>query len=110
MMKNRRVTMSEAAAPVERPAERNRRDAIINLRVPRQIRDLFDAAANVLGKTRTEFVVDSARKCAIDVLLDQRFFELNEKEWTVFAAILDNPPKPNEKLKRLMSKKAPWDK
>jgi uncharacterized protein (DUF1778 family) len=102
--------MSQAVANAKRPAAKTRRDAIINLRVPRQIRDLFDAAANVLGKSRTEFVVDSARKCAIDILLDRRFFELDKREWEAFTAVLENPPKPNEKLKKLMSSKAPWDK
>ena len=44
----------------------------INLRIEAQTRHLIDDAAAVLGKTRTEFMIDSARAQAIDVLLDQR--------------------------------------
>ena len=99
-----------AAALKKRPVVRIRRDTTINLRVPTQTRDLFDAAAFVEGKTRTEFVVDSARTHAIDVLLDQRFFRLNRSEFEAFMQVMENPPEPNEKLKELMATKAPWEK
>ena len=100
--------MTAAAAP-KRPAVRLRRDTTINLRIPMQTRDLFDAAAFVEGKTRTEFVVDSARTHAIDVLLDQRFFRFTKSEFEAFMRVMENPPEPNEKLKELMATKAPWE-
>ncbi len=43
----------------------------INLRIEAHTRQLIDDAAAILGKTRTEFMVESARRQAIDVLLDQ---------------------------------------
>ncbi|MBP0652344.1 DUF1778 domain-containing protein, partial [Mycobacterium tuberculosis] len=49
----------------------------INLRIETNTRQLIDDAAAVLGKTRTEFMVESARRQAIDVLLDQRLFVLD---------------------------------
>lgn len=92
----------------ERPV-RSRHDTTINLRVPTQLRELIDAAASAIGKTRTEFVIESARRHAIDVLLDQRFFVLDEEQHEAFLRVLDNPPPPNEKLKQLMAGKAPWE-
>ena len=44
----------------------------INLRVPAMARELIDRAAAIEGKTRTEFMLDSACRHARDVLLDQR--------------------------------------
>jgi uncharacterized protein (DUF1778 family) len=97
------------AAVADCPAEpRVRRDTNINLRLPVQTKELIDAAASAVGQTRTEFVVSSAKNHAIDVLLDQRFFPLAERESAVFLNILRNPPEPNEALKELMSRKAPW--
>lgn len=87
-----------------------RREAIINLRMPLAIRDLIDNAAVVLGKTRTAFIIESSRKQAIDVLLDQRLFTLTEEQYDAFVRALDEPPVANEKLKRLMSRKALWEK
>jgi uncharacterized protein (DUF1778 family) len=95
----------------DRPADtRDRRDAHMNLRLPRQTRELIDEAAIASGQTLTEFVVASARNHAIDVLLDQRFFALDAEQTERFLDILDNPPPPNEKLRALMSRKAPWEK
>jgi uncharacterized protein (DUF1778 family) len=96
------------AAPKD--AAKLRRDMTINLRLPRQTRDLLDAAAAATGKSRTEFVVDSARRNAIDVLIDRRYFSLDKKQFEAFMRVLENPPEPNAKLKELMRQKAPWEK
>lgn len=98
-----------AVAMTSRPA-RARRDSVINLRMPAMVRDLIDNAASLMGKTRTDFIVESARKHAVDVLLDQRFFSLGEEQYSAFIAALDAPPMANEKLKRLMASKSPWEK
>jgi len=98
-----------AGARSSNPSASARRDTTINLRVPVAVRNLIDEAAETVGKTRTEFVLDCAKKHATDVLLDQRLFELDEEQWAAFADALDNPPMPNEQLKKLMTKKAPWE-
>jgi uncharacterized protein (DUF1778 family) len=91
------------------PTEREARDASINLRAPRSWRDLVDRAADVAGKSRTEFILESARARAVDILLDQRLFALEPRRYEAFMAALDAPPRPNEKLRRLLKRKAPWD-
>jgi uncharacterized protein (DUF1778 family) len=52
---------------------------------------------------------ESARKSAMDVLLDQRLLTLNAERFKAFMAVLDRPPAPNEKLKALLASKAPWE-
>ena len=44
----------------------------INLRASAEQKALIDRAASRLGKTRTDFMLDSAREAAEDTLLDQR--------------------------------------
>jgi uncharacterized protein (DUF1778 family) len=85
-----------------------RRDAIINLRVSGEVRDLIDTAASVSGTTRTEFVLESARRRAVDVMLDQRLFALDDDAWAAFNRVLDKPPPPNARLNALMARKPPW--
>jgi uncharacterized protein (DUF1778 family) len=80
----------------------------INLRIEAQTRQLIDEAAAVLGKTRTEFMVETARRQAIDVLLDQRLFELDPKRYDVFMHTLDNPPAPGPKLRSLLRRTPAW--
>lgn len=80
----------------------------INLRIEAQTRQLIDDAAAVLGKTRTEFMVDSARAQAIDVLLDQRLFVLDAERYDAFMHALDNPPAPGPKLRALLRRTPQW--
>lgn len=90
--------------------EVQRRDVNINLRAPAQIKELIDRAARLLGKTRSEFMLDSARKCAEDVLLDQRFFMLDEKRHAALSKSLSEPPRPTAALRKLLASKSPWEK
>jgi uncharacterized protein (DUF1778 family) len=93
------------AAVLDRP----RADTTMTMRVPAQTRDLIDSAAAALGKSRTEFMLESARLHAVDVLLDQRVFNLDEEASEAFARMLDNPPAPNEVLRKLVATKSPWE-
>ncbi len=95
--------------PTDAPRQ-DRADSIINLRVSRFLRQTIDEAADSVGKTRTEFILDSVRNDAIDAVLNRRFFRLTADQHAEFVKALDAPPKPNEKLKRLMQSKAPWEK
>jgi uncharacterized protein (DUF1778 family) len=80
----------------------------INLRIETRTRQLIDDAAAVLGKTRTEFMVESARNVAVDVLLDQRLFTLDRKQYDSFVHALDNSPAPGPKLRRLVRRAPAW--
>ncbi|RBP12292.1 uncharacterized protein (DUF1778 family) [Roseiarcus fermentans] len=82
----------------------------INLRIEAHTRNLIDDAAAILGKTRTEFMIESARRQAIDVLLDQRLFALDPDRYDAFVGALDNPPAPGPKLKSLLRRVPAWRK
>lgn len=84
------------------------RAAAINLRALPAQRDLIDQAASVLGKNRSDFMLEAACERAQSVLLDQVFFGLDADKFQQFTAMLDAPPGPNEGLERLMAVKAPW--
>lgn len=99
------ATVAVAGRP---PAAETR--ASINLRIESHTRQLIDDAAAILGKTRTEFMVESARRQAIDVLLDQRLFELEADRYDAFMSALDNPPAPGPKLRSLLRRVPAWRK
>lgn len=81
----------------------------INLRIGTQTRRLIDDAAAVLGKTRTEFMIESARDVAINVLLDQRLFVLDPKRYDAFVHALDHPAAPGPKLRALLRRAPAWE-
>lgn len=82
----------------------------INLRIDAQTRQQIDDAAAILGKTRTEFMIESARLQAVDVLLDQRLFALDASRYDAFMRALDNPPAPGPKLRALLRRVPAWQK
>ena len=90
---------------------RNRagRDVTINLRATRNQRAVIDRAAERLGENRSDFMLDAACREAETVLLDQRYFQLDEKAFTEFVEALDRAPADNLRLSRLLRTKAPWE-
>jgi uncharacterized protein (DUF1778 family) len=82
----------------------------INLRIEPQTRQLIDDAAAILGKTRTEFMIESARREAIDVLIDHRLFALDSERYDAFVWALDNPPAPGPRLRSLLRRAPAWRK
>ena len=112
-MSKDRSSSSEALEPgtvaVAQRASAAETKGSINLRIETQTRQLIDDAAAILGKTRTEFMIESARREAIDVLLDQRLFVLDAKRYDAFMHALDNPPAPGPKLKALLRRVPAWE-
>lgn len=86
-----------------------RRDTL-NLRIPAAERNLIDRAALSSGKTRTDFILEAARRAAEETLLDRAMFSVGPEAYAEFLARLDAPPQPNERLRRTMKTPAPWAK
>ena len=81
----------------------------LNLRIKPELRGLIDRAAQLAGKNRTDFVLEAARRAAEDALLDRTVFTVSPEAYAEFLARLDAPPRPNERLRRTMRTRAPWD-
>jgi uncharacterized protein (DUF1778 family) len=84
------------------------RDAAINLRARPEQRDLIDQAAQLLGKNRSDFMLEAACDKAQTVLLDQVFFKLDAAKFRQFVKLLDAPMASNPGLDRLLAVKPPW--
>jgi uncharacterized protein (DUF1778 family) len=81
----------------------------LNLRIKTEERGLIDRAAKTLGKNRTDFVLDAARRAAEDALLDRTVLTVSPKAYAEFLARLDAPPQPNERLRKTLRTVAPWE-
>jgi uncharacterized protein (DUF1778 family) len=85
------------------------RSLAINLRASRRQRDLIDQAAHALGKSRSDFMLETACREAVDVLLDRRYFQLDPRAFERFKALLDSPAPPPDRLRALLARQAPWE-
>jgi uncharacterized protein (DUF1778 family) len=85
-----------------------RRDTL-NLRIKQDDRGLIDRAAQLTGKTKTDFVLEAARRAAEDALLDRTLFVVGPEAFDAFRARLDEAPRPNDKLRRALLTPLPWE-
>ncbi len=81
----------------------------INLRASPAQKMLIDRAASLKGKSRTEFMLESACAEAENTLLDRRLFLLDDDHYTAFLERLDAPVEPGDALRRLLATPAPWE-
>jgi len=91
-------------------AQTQTRDEIINLRASKRQKRLIDQAAELLNTSRSEFMLDVACREAEALLLEQTRFALSEEKFKRFMATLDQPPRDNAKLRKLLQSKPPWEK
>jgi uncharacterized protein (DUF1778 family) len=81
----------------------------LNLRIRAEERALIDRAAQVLGKNRTEFILEASRRAAEEALLEQALLRVGPEAFATFQARLDAPPEPNERLLQTMQVSPPWE-
>ena len=81
----------------------------IDIRAQHHQPDLIDQAAQILGKTRSDFMLETACHEAEDLLRDQHVFVVDAAAFAEFQAVLDAPPADNPRLRALLASEAPWE-
>ncbi|EDS1887519.1 DUF1778 domain-containing protein [Salmonella enterica subsp. enterica serovar Sandiego] len=66
-------------------------DIQLNLRAKESQRALIDAAAEILHKSRTDFILEMTYQAAENVILDLRSFNFNDERYAEFIDMLDVP-------------------
>lgn len=79
----------------------------VNLRIRDDVRALIDRAAKAHGKSRSDFMIDAARRAAEEALLDQALVRVDEETHKHFLQALDEPPS-GEGFERLLRAARPW--
>ncbi len=86
-----------------------KRRETLNIRVRASERGLIDRAAEATGKTRTDFILEAARRAAEEALLERTLFRVSPEAYAEFVRRLDAPPKPNARLRKMLAKRPPWE-
>lgn len=81
----------------------------INMRVEPSVRNIIDAAANLLKVDRSVFIQQAALCEAYQVIASQRDFALDEQAFAAFEQALDAEPTANKGMVELMNRKSPWE-
>jgi len=80
------------------------RNVNINMRTTDQEKIFLQKAAELAGFSNlTNFVMTAARREATRVLSDIHTSYVSPKDWEMINDLINNPPEPNEQLKKLLS-------
>lgn len=71
----------------------------IGARVPRDVYETLCRAARLTGATVNQFLVQSALKEALAIIEREEVIRLSARDWNWLLDLLENPPKPNARLK-----------
>ena len=85
------------------------RSSRLGLRATPEQEVVLRRAAELAHKSLTDFILDSACLAAEQTLLDQRLFMVSGAQFQDLLDLLEQPEQPNERLRNLFSRKAPWD-
>lgn len=88
----RRASASERSAPT--------RSERLEARVSADQKDLFQRAAELQGRTLTDFVIASVHEAAVRTIEDMQSIELNARESRAFAEAVLNPREPGLRLRK----------
>ena len=87
----RQTTAAKRSAPA-----RNER---LEARVSAEQKDLFLRAAELQGRTLTDFVIASVHAAAVRTIEDMQSIQLTQQESRAFAEAMLNPREPTDRLR-----------
>lgn len=86
--------------------------ATVSMRINSQVLNRIDQSAKLLGKSRTQFMLDEALKRADELLpdLDQTQFELSAVDFAEAMRLLEQQPDAQKQQRLLRQDNLPWEK
>ncbi len=84
-------------------SKENRVTDAIHLRIRRDLLDLISEVSERNGLSRSDFIRTAALEKAYKIMNEQNSLSLIPNEFDAFAAWLQQPPAPTEKLRRIMT-------
>jgi uncharacterized protein (DUF1778 family) len=86
-----------------------RRTEKLDVRVSPSAKAKLQAAASVVHRSMSDFVMESALSRAEETLADRRVFGLDAGKWTAFQAALDAPARSLPRLQTLLDEPGFFD-
>jgi len=71
----------------------------IDFRTTPEVKETIQRAADLMGVTVSDFVASNAYETAKSVLIDREQIQVSARAWNAIIDVIDQPPKPNARLK-----------
>jgi uncharacterized protein (DUF1778 family) len=90
-------------------AARKKKEYPLSMRLPVTDIAIIDRAADLRGRSRTDFVREAAVRAAEEVLMENTPIRMTPKGFDAFMAAIAAPGKAVPELTALLKHKAPWE-
>ena len=80
----------------------------MSMRLPQADIAMIDRAANLRGRSRTDFVRDAAVRAAEEVVMESALVRMSPQGFKAFMAVIEAPGTAVPELVELFKRKAPW--
>jgi uncharacterized protein (DUF1778 family) len=87
-----------------------RKDHPLSMRLPDTDLAIIDRAAQLRGRSRTEFMRDAAVRAAEEAIMENTLIRVSPDGFEAFVAALDAPGKPVPAMVDVLKRAAPWEK
>jgi uncharacterized protein (DUF1778 family) len=84
-----------------------RKEHPLSMRLPETDIAMIDRAANLRGRSRTDFVRDAAVRAAEEVIMESALVRMSPKGFDAFMAAIAAPATPVPEMVELLKRKAP---
>lgn len=91
------------------PATASRKDHPLSMRLPEADLAIIDRAARLRGRSRTDFVRESAVRAAEETLMETGLLRMSAEGFADFMTVLSAPAQPVDAMVELLSRPAPWE-
>jgi uncharacterized protein (DUF1778 family) len=91
------------------PKSTTRKEHPLSMRLPEADVALIDRAANLRGRSRTDFVREAAVRAAEDVLMESAPIRMSPTGFKAFMEVLAKPAVAVPEMTEVLRRKAPWE-
>ena len=81
----------------------------VNIRTSSERLAIIDRAAAIWGVSRTEFMLESSERAAIEILNERPVIALDNEAWDDFVAALDAPVELDPEVRVRFTRPPQWD-
>jgi uncharacterized protein (DUF1778 family) len=86
-----------------------RKEHPLSMRLPEADIAIIDRAANLRGRSRTDFVREAAVRAAEDVVMETAPIRMSPAGFKTFMAALSTPARPIPEMIELFRRTSPWE-
>lgn len=90
-------------------ASTGKKDHPLSMRLPEADLAIIDRAAQLRGRSRTDFVREAAVRAAEATLMENTPIRMSPDGFAAFVAAISAPAKPVPEMVELFQRKAPWE-